>query len=373
MVAGSWARRQRLAHAPQWGAAPTAFGAGRRQRQRILVAMLLKFSDAKPEDVVAIARRIFSHQATILSNFDRMMNPLKIEFPSLGWRQILTARQEILDAFDRAREQARAHEVETYHGHVAESAVRKWLAGFLPARYGVTSGYVISPGLPSTTRVPHFDVIIYDQIESPVLWIEEHHDRSPAGRSLAIPVEYVCAVLEVKSQLTTKTVRDALSHLADLKPLMQSIDKPTERYKLYLPPTFACGALFAELRADAATSPEPLVQFTNGVGLRGYFGGVVLRGEGHSLPHTGRISLLQSEQPTNSFPSGDETQLLEFAIAKSVQVAETFHLSAMLAWDEAAFAKFSFDILAMMRGTYDPGRVSSFYGQGHSPESIDPL
>ena len=69
-----------------------------------------------------------------------MQEKLKIEFPSQGWKQILTARKEMLDAYDRAREQARAHEVETYHGRVAEAACRKWLGGFLPKRYGVTSG-----------------------------------------------------------------------------------------------------------------------------------------------------------------------------------------------------------------------------------------
>ncbi|MDQ2773503.1 MAG: hypothetical protein M3Y57_01030 [Acidobacteriota bacterium] len=52
------------------------------------------------------------------------MEPLKPEFPSQGWRQILTARKNMLDAFDRAREQARSHEVETYHGLVAEAKYR---------------------------------------------------------------------------------------------------------------------------------------------------------------------------------------------------------------------------------------------------------
>ena len=52
----------------------------------------------------------------------------------------------MLDAYDKAREQARIHEVETYHGKVAEAEFRKWLAGFLPKRYAVTSGYIVSPG-----------------------------------------------------------------------------------------------------------------------------------------------------------------------------------------------------------------------------------
>src|SRR6266849_10515547 len=119
----------------------------------------------------------------------------------------------MLDAYDRAREQARSHECETYHGMVAEAAFREWLPGFLPKRYGVTSGYIVSPGLRSTDKTPHFDVIIYDQLESPILWIEDNPDSSVQGRSLAIPVEYVRAVLEVKAAFSAKTVQHSLDHI----------------------------------------------------------------------------------------------------------------------------------------------------------------
>jgi hypothetical protein len=106
---------------------------------------------------------------------------LKIEFPSQGWRQIPTARREMLDAFDRAREKAGSHEVEIYHGKVAEAEFRKWLSSFLPKKYGVTSGYVVSPGLKSTEKTPHFDVIIYEQLESPILWVEDSPDTHLKG------------------------------------------------------------------------------------------------------------------------------------------------------------------------------------------------
>jgi hypothetical protein len=118
----------------------------------------------------------------------------------------------MLDAYDRAREQSKSHEIETFHGNVAEAACRKWLAGFLPKRYGVTSGYVVSPGLASTDKIPHFDVIIYDQLNAPILWIEDSPDASPQGRSQAIPVEYVMAILEVKSSLSAETVRKSIDH-----------------------------------------------------------------------------------------------------------------------------------------------------------------
>ena len=98
-----------------------------------------------------------------------MTHKLKIEFPVQGWKQFLTSRAEMLDAFDRAREKAKSHEVETFHGEVAEAELRKWLTSFLPKRYGVTSGYIVSAGLKSSEKKPHFDVVIYDQLEAPCL------------------------------------------------------------------------------------------------------------------------------------------------------------------------------------------------------------
>jgi hypothetical protein len=94
-----------------------------------------------------------------------MANKLQIEFPVQGWKQFLTSRKEMLDAYDRAREKAKSHEVEVFHGKVAEAELRKWLSSFLPKRYRVTSGYIVSLGLKSTEKTPHFDVIIYDQLE----------------------------------------------------------------------------------------------------------------------------------------------------------------------------------------------------------------
>jgi hypothetical protein len=291
---------------------------------------------------------------------------LKIEFPSQGWQQILTARREMLDAYDRAREQARSHEVETYHGNVAEAVCRRWLADFLPKRYGVTSGYVVSPGLSSRDKTPHFDVIIYDQLESPILWIEDNPDSSSQGRSLAIPVEYVRAILEVKAAFSAKTVRDSLDHLRDLSLLLQHVDDPADRYKIHLPSTFCCGSIFFELRQSEANSEAALLALIGGVGLRGYFGGVILRGEGHTLPYTGRLSLYTSETPIERMFRSSEMPLLDLAISKSEQLNDNVHFGSGLKWAEYEFAQFAFDLIAMIQGTYSVGRLSSFYGMGYS-------
>ena len=213
-----------------------------------------------------------------------MTERLKPKFPTQGWKQIRTARKDMLDAYDKAREQARSHEVETYHGRVAEAKFGGWLTGFLPKRFAVTSGYIVSCGLGSAERTPsHFDVIIYDALESPVLW-SDNPDSSTGGRSLAIPVEHVRAVLEVKSHFSASNVRSSIEHLRDLSDVMRGVDDCNEQYKLYLPLNFRCGVVFFELRIEDAKSRTALQALIDGGGLRGFFGGMILRGESHTLP-----------------------------------------------------------------------------------------
>lgn len=136
-----------------------------------------------------------------------------------AWEQITGQKKELLDEFDAGKRKAKGHEVQTYHGRVAESVFRNWLIEFLPKRFGVTSGYVASQGQRGETKFPHFDVIIYDQLDAPILWVEGHPDVSESGKSRAIPAEYVRAILEVKSTYNSTESKDAIEHLRDLEPL----------------------------------------------------------------------------------------------------------------------------------------------------------
>jgi hypothetical protein len=295
-----------------------------------------------------------------------MTDKLKVEFPAQGWRQFLTSRKEMLDAYDRAREKAKSHEVETFHGKVAEAELRNWLSTFLPKRYGVTSGYIVSLGLKSTEKTPHFDVIIYDQLDSPVLWVEDFPDASPQGRSLAIPAEHVRCVLEVKASFSPKTVGDAIEHLADLLPLMGGPDEPQEKYKLHFPPTFCCGLIFFELRQEHQFSKAAMNRIVSAIQVRGFFGGIILRGEGHTREDTGKLSLLRSETPIKSI----KASLLSIGMAASIKIADNLHFGSMLMWSEMNFSQFGFDVIAMMQGTYEVGRLSSFHGMGTSEREL---
>ena len=47
-----------------------------------------------------------------------------------------------------------------------------------------------------------------------------------------------------------------------------------------------------------------------------------------------------------------------------MKLTDNVHFSAILSWAELHFSQFAFDLLAMMQGTYEVGRLSSFYGVG---------
>ncbi|MDR6942934.1 DUF6602 domain-containing protein [Mucilaginibacter pocheonensis] len=284
---------------------------------------------------------------------------LKIQIPNQGWRQFLTGRDDMLAAYDRARVHSSKRTVQTGHGNVAEAEFRKWLSDFLPKRYGVTSGFIISQGVPNSEDFVHYDVIIYDKLESPVLWVEGAHDAFPSGRSMAIPVEYVCGVIEVKAVFNKKSVKQAVEQLRKLRPLM-GISKPSiHDYRFYLPKNFFCAAVFFELHKSNEKDFGALDAFLEGSDLRNFYGGYVLRPESHEIYSSGIIKfeyLRDDEKPNNN-------SLLFWAYSKCKKLGD-LHLRARLNHSEAYFSEFAFDIIALLRGSYKPYALSSMYGFG---------
>lgn len=295
-----------------------------------------------------------------------------MEDPSIqGWKQFLTARQEMLSAFDSAREKSKAHEVQVQHGRTAEAEFRKWLSSFLPGKYAVTSGYTVSQGTNASKKLSHFDVIIYDRLESPVLWIEGTSDQSSQGRSLAVPAEHVQCVIEVKSRFNASSIKDAVEHLSELSPLLEAIDEPSERYKKYLPANFQCSILCYELVESDIYSEATFQHLLLGAYMRGFTGATILRAEGKALPATGRVRLLSSKTAIEGSLGRSKQSMLASPLATSMPIGN-LHVSALLTWAEPYFSEFAFDLLAMLNGTYRAGFLSSFHGFGSSGWTAQP-
>lgn len=286
--------------------------------------------------------------------------PIKIQIPNQGWKQFLNARDEMLSAYDRARELSRKRDVQTKHGIVAEAEFRKWLANFLPKRYGVTSGYIISQGTANSENFVHYDVIIYDQLESPILWIDDSPDSSNQGRSLAIPVEYVQGVIEVKSAFNKKSVKKAVEQLAKLNPLLAKIDPINQPLKLHLPAKFFCATVFFELRKKDDKDFAALDELLEAAPLRGFYGGFILRSEKLDKYYSGKLYPLNQ-----NFNIVSDNQSLSFsAMSKCIELADSTYYRVKLDHFESYFSEFAFDILALLKGNYNPNVLSSMYGMG---------
>lgn len=280
---------------------------------------------------------------------------------SAAWDQFLIGKRSMLADYDRARSHSRNLPVQTSHGDVAEATFRAWLESFLPKRFGVTAGYIRGQRLRTRFDYAHFDVIIYDQLHAPILWIDENKDRSNAGRARIIPAEYVAAVLEVKSTFTSESVEAAAKKLRQLDPLMAGTDDPSDRYPTYLPTHSVLGIVFFELLREHARSVKTLETLRDLAELRrAFYCAIILRGEGLNEDHTGMVQMLAGDKPIAAMerPQG---LLGNVTLAQSVE-REGRHLSSMLMWSPIHFSDFAFNLLAIMNGTYRPGSVSSWHG-----------
>jgi hypothetical protein len=278
----------------------------------------------------------------------------------------------MLDEYRRAFEHSQNLPVHTAHGPIAEALFRSWLESFLPKKYGVTSGYVRGQRLSTAYDYAHFDVIIYDQINSPFLWTEVTPDKSTAGTSRIIPAEYVRAVLEVKANLTDKSVELGFVKLAQLRPFANGVDPPGELYPTFLPRDAVVGLVFFEVRNSAANSK--VLDAVRDFDLpRPLYGIVVLSGEGREPDDTAIIRLTVSQEP--QLEAGASGGLLGgWRNSASVQ-RDGQNYGSMIMWSPLHFSQFAFDLLAIINGRYlGPGRLSSFFGIdfGKYPEHKNP-
>lgn len=280
---------------------------------------------------------------------------------SAAWEQFLIARRAMLAQYDQAFTHAQTQSVQTHHGVVGRAAVRDWLATFLPQKFGVTCGYIRSQDSEKAdNQSSHYDVIIYDKMEAPILWIEDNKDKSENGLARIIPVEFVRGIIEVKAAFNRALVRQAVEKITGLDRFMAGIDAPGERYPKYLCQSVVLCILCFEMRAaDVRAKDNTLLHLIRDVSLpRHFYGAVVLRGEGINPDLTAIIEPKQFSEPFGGFvPEGTGLfQTISFA------ATDEDNRSARMTWLDINFSKFAFDILALLNETYESGSISSRHG-----------
>jgi hypothetical protein len=195
------------------------------------------------------------------------------------------------------------------------------------------------------------------------LWVENNPDDSSLGTSRAIPAEYVNAVFEVKATWNPGSASKAIKHLEELAPLLKEIDQPTEPYKKFLPPNFLSAIVFYDLERKWEYSRAALDHLVPQSYMRGYLGGLVLRGEGLPAEITGEVFILIGDTPRESSVGIKQQSLLTgLGLSQTVSFPDNKYLGAMLMWGEVFFSKFAFDLLAIMAGNYRRGYLSSLHG-----------
>ena len=111
---------------------------------------------------------------------------------------------QLIAEFEKTREIAHGGG----RGDAREDALRKVLSDYLPTRYGIGRGEIIST---DAGRSGECDIIIYDHLKSPKLMVSD--------RFSLFPLESVYGVVEVKSVLSSAKLQEAYDSLARARSL----------------------------------------------------------------------------------------------------------------------------------------------------------
>jgi hypothetical protein len=287
-----------------------------------------------------------------------------VQTAHVGINAFQAQRLLLLAEYDALKQEGSEDHTRTTHGLGAEAVFREWLAGFLPKRFGVTKGYIITPNLDYQGPLEEWDVLIYDQIESPVLFTR---DFDGTKRS-AIPVEYVRHIIEVKARLTPKSAGEVAEKLKKLGPFLGT-DEPG-KHRLHVSKSFSCSCTFFELGTETRTQYVnaldqllPLVELHIQYKMP-FSGGLIIRSP--KDPRCGAVLSSLIGQ------TGQEWSQM-CATSSWVEAAngQKWAIGTALSHGQNAFADYLFNLIRLLRGLR-PTEVPTFYGKefrGVSPWS----
>ena len=185
----------------------------------------------------------------------------------VGWREFASNRTGILAKYDAAKALSASRPVKTEHGITGEAAVREWLGEFLPAKYRVTSGFIIPDFVQSPDyKLYHYDVIVFDALNAPVLWTDPNPDQAEQGKKRAIPARFVHSVMEVKASYGAQSAQDALQKLRQLNAIAP-----------HFPAQFSCCVVFMELPIALASQGGLLRHLLPEPWINAFRGGIIMR------------------------------------------------------------------------------------------------
>ena len=268
-------------------------------------------------------------------------------------------RDSLLDQYDKAVKETQSDAVKTDHGVAAEAIFRNILANFLPKKFGVTKGHILSPTLKRDLEtLEEWDIIIYDALEAPVYSIRRNANDHESGGRRAIPIEHVRAVIEVKATFNKKMTENAVKKLLKLDKYGtggSSLDEGSMIGLLH--ERFFRTAVFFETRVD---TPQ---QFSNALDSLGpltteneitWPGGLIIRG--HTCPScSARIDRVETIRPEHELLSlGIETGTLLGTCHPHDSDTELNVYMGSHGFSENEFWRFMQVFLAILKGNRGP-------------------
>jgi len=240
----------------------------------------------------------------------------------IGFKPLHAERKKLLSEYDILKEQLDNDPVKIEHGIKGEAHFRSFLEQFLPKKFGVTKGYIITTDLEYKGSLEEWDIIIYDALESPVLFVRKNEDNTNNSAKRGIPVEYVRAVIEIKASFNVKSAKATTNKLLKLRQFIKENRTDNMSINNALKHPFVTFAVFYEtnvknksqyLEALKQLTPfwqkNPLVQFAGGLILRGqnrpeYSSGISMIMGGMKDPQNRLINSCEGSEAVPSFLDG---------------------------------------------------------------------
>ncbi len=220
----------------------------------------------------------------------------------------------------------------------------------MPKKYGVTKGYIITPGLGYSGDLEEWDVIIYDALESPILFGRPSLTDPNAMR--AIPVEFVKAVLEVKATFTIEHAKRVVDKLRKLQQFREPAS--SEPWDRALPKSSFTAAVFFETKvkdarefARAIEALSPLWESTSAMPTAGV---LILRGQTHPTK-----SAVIGTEIGRDVPPDDETVLEHghgFRSQDTIISRDSWEYVTSFGFSENTFWSFLIDLVHQLNGWF---------------------
>lgn len=276
----------------------------------------------------------------------------KMRFKHIGVDSFFAMRKKLLSDFEIAKQQAKDDAAKVEPGNVGESVVRKWLDEFLPKRFGICKGYIITSNLYYDGPMEEWDIIIYDALEAPTLFTRKNGEETKT----AIPVEYVRGVIEVKSALNKKSAEKAVKKLEKLKIFIGANE--SQDYPKYFTPPFISSIIFFEIGIKTfkqyRASLDFIAKMYQETDNAPFMGALVLKSS-KNQNHTGYLKAMKGDTPILEEPIWEMSTPFKYPDNK-------FGCFGTFGYGVNAFPDYVFDLLKFLKGEHKMGFASSFYG-----------